>query len=338
MGVFACAIHSARLNPQQLALQPIPQFCHLSIIPALQPRQFRRLPQAHNPRNILRPRTPRALVPPPILDWLQLSSLPYIKRAHALRPVQLMPRNRQQIAPNLFHAHRNLPRRLHRVGMKINSRLNHAGLIIGEHDGNQLRIRPQCALHIRRIDGPASVHGDVGHCTALFFHMPASIQHRMVLNRRRNNLVPGLRNSENGKVVRLCPAAREHDLRSAAAEQRGHRLARPLYRRPRLLPMMMNGGCVAEVLREVRPHGLQNLRQRRSRCVIVKVNPAHEIVFYSTDGAPLKGIQVPVDRRDVYSGRDVRLPQARTPAPAQSGEASAFLSAPAPTAAFSRPA
>jgi hypothetical protein len=58
-------------------------------------------------------------------------------------------------------------------------------------------------------------------------------------------------NSKDGQIVGFRAAAGKHDLRGAAAEQRGHRFASALDRGPRLLPVMMDGGRVAEVLAKV---------------------------------------------------------------------------------------
>ena len=94
---------------------------------------------------------------------------------------------------------------------------------------------------------------------------------------------PGSRcQPEYRQIVGFRTAAGKHDLRGAAAQQRGHRFARALDRGPRLLPVMVDGGRVAEVLAEVRPHGLQNLGEHRSGRVVVEIDSAHH-AFYCTD-------------------------------------------------------
>jgi hypothetical protein len=52
--------------------------------------------------------------------------------------------------------------------------------------------------------------------------------------------------------------------------------------------MMVDGGRVAKVLAKVRPHGLQNLRERRSSRVIVEIDPAHHAVSI----VPMCGVEV----------------------------------------------
>ena len=78
----------------------------------------------------------------------------------------------------------NLPSRLHRVGMEINvgfggdladlfDRLQHAGLIVRHHDGDELGVRTQGAANIVGIDQPAAVHRHIRDFAARFFQMLA---------------------------------------------------------------------------------------------------------------------------------------------------------------------
>src|SRR5208337_2797356 len=67
----------------------------------------------------------------------------------------------------------DLPRRLHRVSVEVNvglgsnlsnlcDWLHDAGLVVGEHYCDQLRTRPDRALHIRGIHHAAAIHRNVG--------------------------------------------------------------------------------------------------------------------------------------------------------------------------------
>ena len=294
--VGADTIHPTSLNRKQLPLQPIPQRRHLQIVPALQsrPRQLRRCSQSHNPRNILRPRPPRPLMPPAMHLRLKLRPLPDIKRPHSLRPMQLMRRKSQQIASNLIHSHTNLPRRLHRVRVKINvglarnrpnlpNRLHHPGFIIRHHDRDQPSRRPQRPPHILRVDHPTRIHRHISYRASLRLQPPASIQNRVVLNRRSDNVIaianhPGPRmpgHTKHGQVIRFRPAAGKHYLRCPRPNQRGHALPSPLHRPPRLLSMRMNRRGIPKALRKIRPHRLQYLRQHRSSGVVVEINSPH---------------------------------------------------------------
>ena len=96
---------------------------------------------------------------------------------------------------------------------------------------------------------------------------------------------PGFTKPEDREVVGLGAAAGEDDLGGAAAEQLGHRLARALDRRPRLLSMMVDGRRVAEVLAEVGPHGLQHLGQHGRGRVVVEIDSAHRCLYFTLAAA-----------------------------------------------------
>ena len=91
----------------------------------------------------------------------------------------------------------------------------------------------------------------------------------------RDDVIARAGQPKDSEIVGLGAAAGKHDLRRTAPQQRRDRFARALDRRPRLLPMMMDGRRVAEMLAKVGPHGLENFRQNRSRRVIVEINPPH---------------------------------------------------------------
>ena len=68
------------------------------------------------------------------------------------------------------------------------------------------------------------------------------------------------RDAENRKIVGFRTAAGEHHFGRPAPQQRSNRVARTLHRRPRLLPVVVDGRGIAKVVAEVRAHGLENLR------------------------------------------------------------------------------
>src|SRR5712692_10147040 len=106
----------------------------------------------------------------------------------------------------------------------------------------------------------------------------------MMLDGRRDDVVARRDNAEDGKVVSLrTPAGKDH-LGGAAAQQRRHRLTGALHSRARLLAVVVDGRCVAEVLAEVRADGSQHLRQHRSARIVVEVNSAHMQPTYFTPG------------------------------------------------------
>ena len=183
-----------------------------------------------------------------------------------------MPGDGKQIAANALYVDRDLARRLHRVGVEVNiglggdladlfHRLQHAGFIVGHHDGDQPGVRPQRPAHVVGIDLASAVHRNVGDFAARCFQMLARVQHGMMLDGRGDDMLSGFGETKNCQVVGFGATAGEHDLRSAASQQSGHRLARTLHRRPRLLSMMMDGRRVPKTLPEVGLHGLKDRGQ-----------------------------------------------------------------------------
>src|SRR5271169_3876286 len=85
--------------------------------------------------------------------------------------------------------------------------------------------------------------------------------------------------AKNRQVIAFGSAAGEHDFSGPASHQRSHRFPRMLHRRPRLLPVMMDGRRIAEALGKVRSHSLQDLREHRGSSVIVEINPPHTYIL-----------------------------------------------------------
>src|SRR5579859_710046 len=97
----------------------------------------------------------------------------------------------------------------------------------------------------------------------------------MMLDGRADDVIAVAHQTEDGEVVCLGPTTGEYDLGRPATEQCGNRLAGALDRCPSLLPVVMNGRSVAEMLGKVGLHGLKHFGQDRGRSVVIKVNAAH---------------------------------------------------------------
>src|ERR1044072_6018189 len=106
--------------------------------------------------------------------------------------------------------------------------------------------------------------------------MLARMQGRMMLDARGDHMAARRNQPGNRQVVGCRPAAGEHYLRGSAPEQFRRRFPRIFNRRPRLLPMMMNGRGIPEVLGKIRGHGLKHLRHYRSCGVMVEITAAHK--------------------------------------------------------------
>src|SRR5690242_19564164 len=103
----------------------------------------------------------------------------------------------------------------------------------------------------------------------------ARIQHSVVLDGRRDNVIAWLCQTEDGKVISFGAAAGEYNFRSATAQKIRNRFARPLHGGPPFLPMMMDGRRVSEMLAEVGPHGLENFGEDGGAGVIVEIDSTH---------------------------------------------------------------
>src|SRR5215469_9007996 len=82
-------------------------------------RDFGGAPQSNNARNILSACTPLPLMIASKEQRLKQRAATNVQGANSLRSVELVSRNREQIATDLAHVNRNLAYCLHRVSMKI---------------------------------------------------------------------------------------------------------------------------------------------------------------------------------------------------------------------------
>src|ERR1017187_4603399 len=96
-----------------------------------------------------------------------------------------------------------------------------------------------------------------------------------MLDGRGDDVIARLHQAKQRQVDALGAAAGEDDLRRTAVQQLRNLLARMLHRRARLLSLLMNGRCIAELLEEVGTHGLKHFGKKRSGGVVVEVDPMH---------------------------------------------------------------
>ena len=126
-------------------------------------RQLRRLAQAHNSRNIFRAGAAIAFVVTAVEDRLEFRAGADVQRAHALRPVNLVRRNRKQIHAQAVDVQRQFPRALHRVAVEVNvlfrrdaadlfDRLDRANFVVRQHHADEHRFRTDSLANIIGID------------------------------------------------------------------------------------------------------------------------------------------------------------------------------------------
>ena len=206
----------------------------------------------------------------------------------------LVARDGKQVAADAIDIERHLPCCLYSVGVKVDVRfssnfpdllywLEDAGFIVGHHNGDEPGIRTQRPADIVGINLSTAVHRNISDFTSHLFQVLAGIQHGVMFDGRRNNVVAGAGESEDSQVVAFGATAGKHDLGRTTSYKRRQRLAGSLNGCTRVLSMMVDGGRVAEVLTEVGTHGVEDLGEDGRGGVIVEVNPAHELhyLFYA---------------------------------------------------------
>ena len=165
---------------------------------------------------------------------LKRSSGANVQRANALGSVNFVRGDGKQIHSETVHVERHLPRRLHRVTMEVNvslggdsanflNRLNGAEFVVRMHHADQNCLRPQRAANVLGIHDTAAADRNVGDFDSLLFKRLRGIQHRVMLNRRRNYMLARLIRShyraKQREVVSFGASAREHNFRWLRADK-----------------------------------------------------------------------------------------------------------------------
>src|SRR5215470_13133472 len=147
----------------------------------------------------------------------ELCALAHIEGSYALRRVDLVTRNREQVASDVVYVHGHFTGGLHRVGMEVHIRLGsnlpnlfnwlkYTGLIVGHHDGHQPGIGTQGATHVIWIHEPTSVNWEVGHFTAIRLQMLTCVQDGVMFNGGGDHVIALPHQTENCQIVRLGTA------------------------------------------------------------------------------------------------------------------------------------
>ena len=141
--------------------------------------------------------------------------------------------------------------------------LDHANLVVDEHDTDQNRVRPDRSLQHFQVKQPVCLHVEVAHFKALPFQLAAGIEHRLVLGLDRDDvLAPGLVEAGRAferQVVGLGGTGGPDDLARIRTNQGRHLLTRSFHRGFRLpAPGMTARRRVAKVLAQPRNHGVHH--------------------------------------------------------------------------------
>ena len=115
-----------------------------------------------------------------------------------------------------------------------------ADLVVGVHDGNQARILADGALDLLRRHGTNGADGEKLDGEALFFKLLECVQHGVVLERGRNDVLFAFafaeaRGGEDGLIVGLAAAGGEVNFARGSVQAFGDAVARAEQRPGRLL-------------------------------------------------------------------------------------------------------
>ena len=172
----------------------------------------RRRPKTGDPGDILGSAAQTALLTAAADQRVgQMQAGPADQRADALRTADLVRRQRQKIGAQVIEIERDSPRRLDRIHMQkttrlvddlsdLADRLNNAGFVIGQHDGNQRR-RPGQQRPQRVARPPRPANPPESRACASGAKAPASQDGRM-LDRRNQQPV----DARAGPASRTSPA------------------------------------------------------------------------------------------------------------------------------------
>jgi hypothetical protein len=219
---------------------------------------------------------------------------PHPQRADALGPVHLVRRQRRQVELHRLDVDRDLAGRLDDVrvdeGLRVlgldrahdlRHRLHHADLIVGEHDAHQDGLVGDGIGDLGGADQAIGVGLQVGHREALALEALAGVEGGLVLGLDGDQVLALLAvvrgHALDRQVDGLGGARGEDDLLAVAADQRRDLAAGRLDRGlggP--AEDVVAAGGVAEVLGEVRDHGLEHPRiDRRGRVVVEEDGQLH---------------------------------------------------------------
>lgn len=142
--------------------------------------------------------------------------------------------------------------------------LDDAGLVVGEHDGDEFGVGTDGGGEGAGIDDAPGVAGEEGDFDALLGDGLCGVEDGVVLDAGGDEVEgPGssgarlIEDAEDGEVVALGAAGGEDDLGGAAVERFGDGLAGVVDGGTSVLALLMDGAGVAEVLDPEGPHCLE---------------------------------------------------------------------------------
>ena len=206
---------------------------------------------AHDGGNILRAGALAALLRAALDEACQGDALAGVQHAGALWAVELVRGERQQVDVLRLDIDGQMTGRLHSVGVEqharraadcadLADRQNGADLVVGVHDGNQARVLADGVFHLLRRHGADGANGEQFDLEALFFELLERVQHGVVLECGRNDVLFALAlaeasGGENGLIVGLAAAGGEVNFARGSVQAFCDAVARAEQRPGRLL-------------------------------------------------------------------------------------------------------
>ena len=238
-----------------------------------------------NTGDVLGAGAPALFLPATVQQRREFHRLVHDQRAYAFRSVELVRRERHELHAARRKINLDLARRLHRVGVQHaavcahlrgqrGNILNHAGLVVGPHHGNQLRTLLQQRLCFRLDQPPLPVHRQHRQLPPTLLQHIGGRRHRGMFGRADGDASRSVQRGEtlDGEIAGLGAATGEDHLLRLCVDQRGHLLARAVHRGARHASGAMHARRIAVMLREIGQHGLQHPRVQRRGRVMIEIN------------------------------------------------------------------
>ena len=202
---------------------------------------------------------------------LQAQAFSHVKRPDALRRVNLVPADADEVRPQAFGRKGDLQKGLHRIGVQQGGRarflqqgrngrnVRHgAGFVVHQHQRHQNRILPQGLAHGRRRDRPGNIRLQAGHFKSPRLQQVQRFADGVVFRGGADDVFafplhafcPG----KQRPVVALGTAGGKNQLLRPASQCFGNRCAGAVQEFPRLPSRRVGGAGISEGQRH-RFHG-----------------------------------------------------------------------------------
>ncbi len=199
----------------------------------------------------------------------------------------------EQVNAESIHAERDVPHRLHGIGVQIDAGfpcnfsdfgdwLNGAYLVVGVHDGNDDGFAGNRPAYVIGVNHTVPIHRQVGYLEPLSFQEVAGFQNGVVLNSRGDDMVAlaiaGINGAFQRGVIRLGTAAGEDNFLIVGAQERRYAGSCFLNGFSGVLPADIDTGRISKRIGKVGKHRLNDVRMSRCSGGIVKVDSPHTSV------------------------------------------------------------